>query len=79
MLLTATDEHAHRAHFHARGTNTQRGPDRYLKAFDRIRVLQDYLIERAEQEGIPIIDEAQLEPSLTRVTEVVLDAVGAEG
>ena len=32
-------------------------PDRYLEAFDRIRALQDYLIERADRPGIPIIDE----------------------
>jgi 2-phosphoglycerate kinase len=79
VLLTARDEHAHRAHFHARGSSTPRGPDRYLQAFDRIRVIQDYLIERAEREGIPIIDEAGPDPVLARVTEVVLEAVGAEG
>jgi 2-phosphoglycerate kinase len=79
VLLTARDEHAHRAHFHARGATTQRGPDRYLEAFERIRALQDYLIERAEREGIPIIDEAGIDPVLARVTEVVLEAVGAEG
>jgi 2-phosphoglycerate kinase len=79
VLLTARDEHAHRAHFHARGSTTPRGPDRYLQAFDRIRALQNYLIERAEREGIPIIDEAGIDPVLARVTEVVLEAVGAEG
>jgi 2-phosphoglycerate kinase len=79
VLLTARDQHAHRAHFHARGATTPRGPDRYLEAFERIRVLQDYLIERAEREGIPIIDEAGIDPVVARVTEVVLEAVGAEG
>ena len=77
VLLAVRDEHAHRAHFHARALNTPRSPERYLKAFDRIRVLQDYLIGEAEREGIPIIDEARLEPALARVTEVVLEAVGA--
>jgi 2-phosphoglycerate kinase len=79
VLLTARDEHAHRAHFNARGMTTPRRQDRYLAAFDRIRVLQDYLIERAERERIPIIDEAGIDPVLARVTEVVLEAVGAEG
>ena len=78
VLLTATDERAHRAHFHARGMTTPRRPDRYLEAFDRIRVLQDYLVERAKREGIPIIDEAGIDPVVARVTEVVLEAVGAE-
>ena len=77
MLLTVRDEHAHRSHFHMRGSETPRAPDRYLEGFSRIRVLQDYLIERAQREGIPIIDEQGIELTLARVTEVVLDAVGA--
>ena len=79
VLLTSRDEHAHRAHFHARAMDTPRHAERYLQAFDRIRVLQDYLIGEAEKEGIPIIDEAGLEPVLARLTEVVLEAVGTEG
>jgi 2-phosphoglycerate kinase len=79
VLLAARDEQAHRAHFHMRGAETPRASGRYLEAFDRIRILQDYLVERAEREGIPIIDEEGIEPALARVTEVVLEAVGAEG
>jgi 2-phosphoglycerate kinase len=78
MLLTVRDEHAHRSHFEMRGAQTPRASGRYLEAFDRIRVLQDYLIERAERDGIPIIDERGIEAALGRVTEVVLEAVGAE-
>ena len=78
VLLAARDEQEHRAHFHIRGAETPRASDRYLEAFDRIRVLQDYLIERAEREGIPIIDEPGIEGALGRVTEVVLEAIGAE-
>jgi 2-phosphoglycerate kinase len=78
VLLAARDEHAHRAHFQMRGAQTPRASDRYLEAFDRIRVLQDYLIERAEREGVPIIDEAGIETALARVTEIVLGRVGAE-
>lgn len=77
-LLAVTDEQEHRSHFHMRGLQSPRPPDRYLKAFDRIRTLQDHLIERSRQAGIPIIDVGGLEPALKRVTEVVLDAVGSE-
>jgi 2-phosphoglycerate kinase len=78
VLLAARDEQEHRAHFQRRGAETPRASGRYLEAFDRIRILQDYLIERAEREAIPIIDEEGIEPALARVTEVVLEAVGAE-
>jgi 2-phosphoglycerate kinase len=76
VLLAVRDERAHRAHFHMRGLQAPRPPERYLEAFDRIRTLQAYLIERAEKAGTPIIDEGGLEPTLKRVMEVVLDAVG---
>jgi 2-phosphoglycerate kinase len=76
VLLTVRDEQAHRAHFHMRGAQTPRSPERYLEAFDRIRILQEYLIERAEAAKIPIIDEEALEPALRRLMEVVLEAVG---
>jgi 2-phosphoglycerate kinase len=78
VLLAARDEQAHRAHFQRRGAETPRASGRYLEAFDRIRTLQDYLIERAEREAIPIIDEEGIEPALARLTGVVLEAVGAE-
>jgi 2-phosphoglycerate kinase len=78
-LVAVTDEQAHRAHFHMRGSESARPPHRYLEAFDRIRTLQDYLIERARAAGIPIIDEGGVEPALKRMMEIVLDAVGGSG
>ena len=78
-LLAVTDEQAHRAHFHMRGSQSPRPPQRYLEAFDRIRTLQGYLIERARAADIPIIDEDGVEPALKRMMEVVLDAVGGGG
>jgi 2-phosphoglycerate kinase len=75
-LLAVRDEAAHRAHFHLRSLQAPRPPERYLQAFDRIRSLQDYLIERAEEAGIPTIDGRGLEATLKRVMEMVLDAVG---
>jgi 2-phosphoglycerate kinase len=77
-LLAVRDEEAHRAHFHMRSFQAPRPPGRYLEAFDRIRVIQDYLIDRAEEAGIPTVDEGGLEPTLKRVMEVVLDALAAK-
>jgi 2-phosphoglycerate kinase len=76
-LIAVRDPGAHRRHFYARGMQTLRAPERYLDALGRIRVLQDYLIARAEEAGIPVIDERGVEPTLRRVLEVVLDAVGS--
>ena len=60
-----------------RGLQTLRAPERYLEALDRIRTLQDYLIERAEAAGIPVIDAGRARADAARVLEVVLDAVGS--
>ena len=52
------------------------------RRFDRIRMLQDYLIERAERAGIPIIDELGIGPRAMLAAgrwRSVLDAVGAGG
>lgn len=78
-LIAVRDQEAHRRHFHARGMQTRRAPERYLDGLDRIRVLQDHLIARAESAGIPVIDMGSLELTLRRVLEVVLDAVGESG
>jgi 2-phosphoglycerate kinase len=75
-LIAARDPEVHRRHFYARGAQTMRAPERYLDALDRIRVLQEYLIGRAEAAGIPVIDAGSMELTLRRVLEVVLDAVG---
>jgi 2-phosphoglycerate kinase len=76
-LIAVRDEAEHRQHFHTRGVQTLRAPERYLEALDRIRVLQAYLIERAEAAGVPVIEaQGSLEAMLRRVLEVVLDAVG---
>ena len=76
-LLTVTDEQEHRAHFYARGAQTPRAANRYLEGFDRIRSLQDYLLSRAHDDGLPVVDASVLEPALKQVIEIVLDAVGA--
>jgi 2-phosphoglycerate kinase len=78
VMLAVQDEAEHREHFHTRGMQTLREPQRYLEALDRIRLLQKYLVERAEAAGVPVIEASGsgLETMWRRVLEVVLDAVG---
>jgi 2-phosphoglycerate kinase len=75
-LLAVTDEQEHRAHLHVRGGQTPRTADRYLEGFDRIRTLQAYMLARAHEARLPVVDESALEPAVKRVMEIVLDAVG---
>jgi 2-phosphoglycerate kinase len=76
-LLVISDAELHRGHFGHRGG--QRPPERYLRGFDRIRELQDHLAERAAAEGVEVIDNANVDETLGRLMQVVLDTVGRIG
>ena len=78
LVLAVEDEEVHRSHIALRGTGTSRRPsERYLKRFQTIRKLQGYLVERAEEAGVPVLYNAGLDESVAAVTEAVLDAVAA--
>ncbi len=76
-LLAVGDQNAHRERFEARAAQAPRPAARYLEAFDRLRTLQDHLVQQASQSGIPVIDELRTDSALNRVVEVVLDSVGS--
>ena len=72
-LLVVGDEELHRGHFsHRRGT---RPPDRYLQRFEDIRALQEHLSARAREEGVAVVDNVNVDDTLARLMDLVLDAV----
>jgi 2-phosphoglycerate kinase len=72
-LLVVEDDERHRGHFSHRPGN--RPAERYLAAFDEIRVLQRHLAERARLEGVPVIDNENVDQALGMLMGLVLDAV----
>jgi 2-phosphoglycerate kinase len=72
-LLVVEDDERHRGHFSHRPGN--RPAERYLAAFDEIRVLQRHLAERARLEGVPVIDNENVDQALGLLMGLVLDAV----
>jgi len=81
-LVTVSDEELHRSHFHLRTGEAQqaRGPaDRYLEHFQTIRKLQSYLVERAQEHGVRVIDNHSLDASVQELMALVLDAVATVG
>jgi 2-phosphoglycerate kinase len=73
VLLVVEDEELHRGHFtHRRGA---RPPRRYLERFEEIRELQAWLVGRALEEGIAVIDNQSVDATLGRLMERVMDAV----
>ena len=76
-LVVVSDAELHRGHFtHRRGA---RPPERYLQRFNDIRRLQDHLAERARAEGVAVIDNENVDDTLARLMQLVLDTVGRIG
>jgi 2-phosphoglycerate kinase len=72
-VLVVGDEELHRGHFsHRPGT---RPAERYLAAFEDIRVLQDHLAGMADDAGVAVIDNENVDDALARLMELVFDAV----
>jgi 2-phosphoglycerate kinase len=78
IVVAIEDEDLHRSHFLARGSSQRRAVERYLGAFGRIRRLQDYIVDRAQREGVPVVDNGSLDAALTLVMNLVLETIEAE-
>jgi 2-phosphoglycerate kinase len=73
-VLSIEDETAHAQHFFARDAGSQRPTAKYLDRFDEIRRLQDFLVGRAEREGVPVIENESADEATAAVAELVLAA-----
>lgn len=71
------DEQTHRAHFTMRGMQTDgaRSVDHYLRSFERIRQIQDYLVEQADRRGVPVLENSYLDDTVRRLVDHTLDVV----
>lgn len=71
LLLTTRDEELHRSRFVGRGRNESRRGERYLDHFQAIRRLQELLIERAEEHGVPTLETTDRDSTLQRALRLV--------
>jgi 2-phosphoglycerate kinase len=76
-LLTIADAEEHASHFWSRDTtsNGLRPMDKYLRALPDIRRIQDYLVERSERAGVPMVENARMEAAVNEVIQLVLTEV----
>lgn len=77
VVVRIEAEETHRSHFTMRGLQTDgsRPVDHYLRSFDRIRQIQDYLVDQAERRGVPVLENTYLDETVRRLTDHVLDVV----
>jgi 2-phosphoglycerate kinase len=73
-VLKIEDETAHAQHFFTRESRTQRPMARYLDHFAEIRRLQRLIVERAEHERVPVIENENADEATRAIAELVLAA-----
>ncbi len=75
-VLAITDAEAHASHFWIRDTDSDgvRPYEKYLDAFDDIRLVQGYILGRASKHDVPVIENGNIEDAIGEVMELVLNA-----
>jgi 2-phosphoglycerate kinase len=73
-VLAIEDEDAHASHFWIRDAASKgvRPVRKYLDRLDEIRQLQEFIVERARAEGVPVIENTGVETTVGAVIELVL-------
>src|SRR5947207_3479748 len=75
-VLGIDDAEAHASHFWIRDTDSEgvRPYEKYLDAFDDIRLIQAYILGRARKHSVPVIENGNIEEAIAEVMELVLAA-----
>ena len=75
-VLAINDAEAHASHFWIHDTDSEgvRPYEKYLDAFDDIRLIQAYILGRARKHGVPVIENGNIEDAIAEVMELVLAA-----
>jgi 2-phosphoglycerate kinase len=76
VVVEIADEDMHRVHFHVRDITTGgiRAMDKYLERIDDIRRIQDYIVGRARRQGVPVVENANVERTIDQVIEIVMQS-----
>jgi len=80
LMLSVEDPDVHLSRFARREgrTGARRPQAGYAEHFEEIRMLQRWLVRRAEAEGVPVLDVADLDDAVQRALEHVLAVALAE-
>lgn len=80
VVMAVTDEEDHRRHFGVREGQTfkRRRRQPYLEHFTEIRMLQDFIKEQAELEGVPVVEASDIDRAVEKTIEHVLDVMLVE-
>ncbi|NJF24429.1 2-phosphoglycerate kinase [Thermococcus sp. Bubb.Bath] len=68
-VITVPSEEHLVSHFYERARYSVRSAERYVKNVDRIMRIQEHLVERAQEFGIPVIENVELEKTVSTIME----------
>jgi 2-phosphoglycerate kinase len=76
-VLQIDDREAHAAHFWIRDATSDglRPVQRYLDALDDIRLIQQAIVDRARRFDVPVIENRNIEETISTVLDLVLSSV----
>jgi 2-phosphoglycerate kinase len=76
VVVEIADEEVHKMHFHVRDAATGgiRAMDKYLDRLGDIRRIQTYVVGRARRDGVPVVENANVERTIDTVIELVMQA-----
>jgi len=76
VVIEIADEQVHRMHFYIRDVSTGgiRAMEKYLERIDDIRRVQAHITSRARREGVPVVENANVERTIDQVIELVMQS-----
>lgn len=77
FLLTVPGEDEHRRRFEGRdySSHGKRPLEKYVANLREIRQIQDYLTQRADKNGVPVLDSTSSEEAVQAIMRVILEQV----
>jgi 2-phosphoglycerate kinase len=77
MVIAVNDPKLHRSHFLVREQETsgRRAFARYLREFEGIRKVQDFILERAREEGTLVVDNVSIDDTVGMVVDALYDVI----
>ena len=74
-VLAIHDEEIHRTHFLIRDVNSDgvRPGDKYVAGLPEIRMIQEYIVERARRNDVPVVENEKVSDAIGAVLELVLE------
>ncbi len=80
LVLAQPDEDKHRRNFEVRESQTEerRSFESYIEHFQEIRVIQEFIIAQAREQGVPIIELNDFDEVLEQVLELTMQTLLAD-